>query len=116
MKRYIIAALVVVTAILAVPSMAHAGNCGGWYSYNLDGEAASVSNVRPKQGMNCASSRYVANKWLRKSYQRQYANRLPTHFYDGYVTWYCGKTGSYRWRCDEYDSGTAFTFRAVYHG
>ena len=33
-------------------------------------------------------------------------------FYDGYVTWYCRKTGGTRILCSEYDSGTRFSFRA----
>jgi len=53
------------------------------------------------------------NKWLRRSYRRSYANRLPTRFYDGYVTWYCsGSSYSTGWRCKEYDSYTAFRFNA----
>ena len=63
-------------------------------------------------GMNCASARYVMNKWLRRAYRRSYAHRLPTRFYDGYVTWHCWKRTSVRWQCDEYESNTSFRFTA----
>jgi len=49
-------------------------------------------------------------------YRKQWSNRIPTNFYDGYVTWYCHKTSRLNWRCNEYDSGTSFRFRAVYYG
>ena len=66
-------------------------------------------------GMNCASGRYVLNRWLRAAYARTYSYRLPRRFWDGYVTWECGKVSYYRWRCDEYDSGTAFSFTAWHY-
>ncbi|MDA0168328.1 hypothetical protein OJ998_04450 [Solirubrobacter taibaiensis] len=116
MKKFIIAALAALTAILAVPSLASASNCGEWYTSNRYGEEASVHSVVPMQGMNCASARYVVNKWLKRGYQRQSSNRIPTHFFDGYVTWNCRRTSGYGWRCDEYTSNTAFKFKAVYYG
>ena len=76
------------------------------------GEGAWFGNVQPMHGMNCASARYVVNKWLRRSYARGWSHRLPTGFCDGYVTWHCYKRGYYRWQCDEYDSGTSFRFKA----
>jgi hypothetical protein len=115
-KKLILAAIVAASLSAVIPAAASASSCGGWYAYNRDGEAAQVSRVVPLQGMNCASSRYVVNQWLKPAYQRQWSNRIPTHFYDGYVTWYCHKTSVYSWRCDEYDSGTAFRFNAVYYG
>jgi hypothetical protein len=51
--------------------------------------------------MNCASARYVMNKWLRRTYQRSSSHRLPTRFWDGYVTWHCYKRSNLRWQCDE---------------
>jgi|tagenome__1003787_1003787.scaffolds.fasta_scaffold17569193_2 hypothetical protein len=116
MKKFILGAVSALLLAIVIAPTAHAATCGGWYSYNRDGEAARVSNVAPMQGMNCASSRYVVNKWLRPAYQSQYSNRIPTRFYDGYVTWYCHKTSGYDWRCDEYTSNTAFRFTAVYYG
>ena len=67
-----------------------------------------VHSVVPMKGMNCASARYVVNKWLKRGYERQSYNRIPTHFFDGYVTWHCRRTSGYGWRCDEYTSNTAF--------
>lgn len=115
MKRILLLFVTIAGVLLAAPS-AHASGCGGWYTGNRDGEYGQVSNVVPMRGMNCASSRYVVNKWLKPAYQRQWSARIPTNFYDGYVTWYCHKTSRFNWRCDEYDSGTAFRFRAVYFG
>jgi hypothetical protein len=116
MTRTIRAALALLTvaglAAIAAPA-ASASDCGNWSSYNRTGSTyAKVSHVVPRQGMNCASARYVSTKWLQRAYQRSSLNRLPTRFYDGYVTWYCGRTSYYGWRCNEYTSGTAFTFRA----
>lgn len=116
MKRIMILTLAALAAILVTPSLASASNCGGWYTGNRFDEYAEVSNVVPMKGMNCASSRYVVNKWLKRGYERQYTNRIPTHFFDGYVTWHCRRTSGYGWRCDEYTSNTAFKFKAVYYG
>jgi hypothetical protein len=114
--KRIVPALAAVVALCAafagsVPA-AHAGSCGGGWSYNRLGEAANFTNVRPVRGMNCASARYVVDKWLRRAYERQSSNRIPTRFWDGYVTWTCFKRSSLEWQCNEYDSGTAFRFRA----
>ena len=81
-------------------------------TYNRLGTAAVFKRLRAEQGMNCASARYVLNKWLRRAYRRSYRNRLPTRFYDGYVTWHCGKTSARGWRCTEFTSNTAFRFVA----
>jgi hypothetical protein len=81
-------------------------------SYNQIGEAAVFKNLTAMQGMNCASARYVMNKWLRRAYQQGYNHKLPTRFWDGYVTWHCWTVTSTRWRCEEYDSNTAFSFTA----
>ena len=81
-------------------------------TYNRAGVGAQFGQLNARQGMNCASARYVMNNWLRRTFARSYSRKLPTNFYDGYVTWYCGKLSSKRWRCDEYDSNTAFTFTA----
>src|SRR4051812_3564748 len=74
-------------------------------SYNLAGDGAQFSALKARRGMNCSSARYVLNNWLRRKFENSYAHRLPTKFYDGYVTWYCGKYTRTRWQCDEYDSG-----------
>jgi hypothetical protein len=87
-----LAATAAAFALSAGAAQAHS-SCGGWGSFNLDGEYAAISNVHPQGGMNCVSSRYVVNRWLKRAYQRQYSNRIPTHFWDGYVTWYGHKTG-----------------------
>jgi hypothetical protein len=79
---------------------------------NQVGDAAKFERLTPMQGMNCASARYVMNKWLRRAFARSYSRNLPRTFYDGYVTWYCGKRSGLRWQCDEYDSSTAFRFTA----
>ena len=62
--------------------------------------------------MNCSSARYVLNDWLRDEYEGQYSHRIPTRFYDGYVTWRCHRLARLRWQCNEYDSYTAFRFTA----
>ena len=114
----IVAVLVMVAAIgpAAAASAAHAAvRCSigdNGITYNQLGTPAKFKRLRAQQGMNCASARYVLNNWLRRSYQQSYKDKLPTRFYDGYVTWYCGKTSPKRWRCAEYDSNTAFRFVA----
>ena len=117
MKRMLLVAMV--TALL-VPASAGARAGGASYcslgddgiTYNRLGEPAQFKSLRPFRGMNCASARYVMNKWLRRAYRRSYAHRLPTRFYDGYVTWHCWKRTSSRWQCDEFDSNTSFRFTA----
>jgi hypothetical protein len=106
------AVLALCVGLAASAPSAHAGACGGGWSYNGLGEPANFTNVRPMQGMNCASARYVVNKWLRRAYERQYSSRIPTRFWDGYVTWNCFKRSGVQWQCNEYDSGTAFRFTA----
>ena len=86
------------------------GNSG--VTYNQAGVPAKFKSLSPFRGMNCASARYVMNKWLRRAYSRTYSTRLPRRFYDGYVTWHCYKRTSLRWQCDEYDSYTSFRFTA----
>jgi hypothetical protein len=106
-----LAAAVATCAVIAAPSEAQAA-CGGGTSWNLAGEPASFSEAQPRRGMNCASVRYVVNQWLRPAYENQWSNKIPTRFYDGYVTWHCWKTSRLRWRCEEYSSNTAFRFKA----
>ena len=96
----------------ALAPAAQAASCGGGVTYNRLGEGASFQCVMPMRRMNCASARYVVDKWLRHAYQRSYSHRLPTGFYDGYVSWSCWKRSNLRWQCDEYDSGTSFRFTA----
>ena len=101
--------------LLATPTAAQAAYCpigGSGVTYNQAGEAAKFSSLRPLSGMNCPSARYVMNRWLRATFARSYSNRLPTRFWDGYVTWHCGRVSRRKWRCDEYDSDTSFRFTA----
>lgn len=104
----------VVLLVLAAPGSAKAARSigGSGVTYNRSGEPAVFRSLRPIQGMNCASARYVMNNWLRRAYARTWSNRLPTRFFDGYVTWYCGRTSTRGWRCDEYETNTAFRFVA----
>jgi hypothetical protein len=83
------------------------------YTTNRAGDVARFRSLHAMQGQNCASARYVLNRWLRRKFRRSYSRRLPRRFYDGYVTWYCGKVSYYRWRCDEFESNTAFRFWAA---
>lgn len=114
--RPFVSALVATLALLAVAAAGAAqAACsvgGSGVTYNRGGEAAIFKNLRPARGMNCPSARYVMNKWLRRAWSRTSSHNLPTRFFDGYVTWYCGKTSSTGWRCDEYETNTAFRFVA----
>lgn len=121
MKRFITAILACIILFITLGASAEASsgnNCGGWTATNRNGDLGWVHDVKPMRGMNCASSRYVVNKWLKRGYQRQYSNVLPTHFFDGYVTWHCRPTSysGHAWRCDEYTSNTAFRFQGDYFG
>jgi hypothetical protein len=112
MRKLIVAGLAVLAlTAAATPAEAQAA-CGGGVTFNRAGEGARFWQVRPMNGMNCASARYVVNKWLRRSFARSWGHRLPTRFWDGYVTWHCGWLSYYRWQCNEYDSGTSFRFKA----
>ena len=105
---------IAIGALVVLPATASA-RCpvgGSGVTVNQAGDAAKFKRLRPMQGMNCPSAQYVMNKWLRRAFRRSYARRLPRTFYDGYVTWYCGKLSDYRWQCNEYDSDTAFRFTA----
>jgi hypothetical protein len=114
-KRFIAVAAVAAAAACAAPTAAQASCQGTRYTFNENGEMGVFKSLRPASGMNCASARYVMNNWLRPAYSMSWANRLPTRFYDGYVTWYCGKTSYLRWRCREYDSYTSFRFTAYHY-
>ena len=81
-------------------------------SYNRAGVEARFRSLQARRGMTCSSARYVLNRWLRRAYERRWSESLPTRVYDGYVTWYCGRTSRLRWQCDEYESGTQFRFTA----
>ena len=110
-------ALLVTGAFLAgaAPSQADVIRCSigdSGVTFNRAGVGAQFENLRAMRGMNCPSARYVLNKWLRREFRRSYSRRLPTNFWDGYVTWYCWKRSYYQWQCDEYDSNTSFRFRA----
>jgi hypothetical protein len=110
-RKAITVAATALAMLIAAPS-AHAycslGDNG--ITVNRGGYAAKFNRVRALQGMNCASARYVVNKWIRRSYRRSSRPRIRTRFYDGYVTWYCHRRSRKKWRCDEYNSNTAFTF------
>lgn len=114
MVRRALAVVFTFAAVAAAPASAHAGcriGDSGW-SYNRAGEGARFMSLRAMYGMNCPSARYVLNRWLRRAYERQWSNRIPNRFFDGYVTWQCYRLSRFRWHCDEYDSGTAFRFTA----
>ncbi len=122
MKRGITTIAITALVLVAAPGAASAsgpahaavrcsiGDSG--VTYNRNGTGAVFKNLRAEQGMNCASARYVLNKWLRRAFRRSSRNRLPTRFYDGYVTWHCGRTSQKGWRCTEFESNTAFRFVA----
>jgi len=81
-------------------------------SYNRAGVPAQFERLRSMYGMNCPSARYVMNRRLRRAYERRWSASIPTHFYDGYVSWECYKIRRLRWQCDEYESYTSFRFTA----
>jgi hypothetical protein len=115
MKKYLVLFASLFVTVLLVPSTAQASRCSigdNGISYNLDDEPARFANLSTQRGMNCSSARYVLNKWLRKAYEEQYSNQIPTDFWDGYVDWHCYKLSRLRWQCREYDSGTRFKFTA----
>jgi hypothetical protein len=116
MKRILsIAALAALALSVAIPGAAQAQTCAigdNGVTSNRGGVPAKFTHLDARQGMNCASARYVLNKWLRPAYAKTYSYGLPARFYDGYVTWYCGKVSYLRWSCEEYDSGTSFRFTA----
>lgn len=115
-----ILAVMLVSSVVLVASSSAANASSSSYcglgdsgiTYNRGGVPAKFKNLRPMFGMNCASARYVMNKWLRRAYARTYTYRLPRRFWDGYVTWTCYKRAYLKWQCDEYDSGTSFRFVA----
>jgi hypothetical protein len=114
-RNGVITTAMTVLVMLSGANAAQASSCSMGASdttYNQIGQAATFRNLTAMQGMNSASARYVMNKWLRRSYQRSSSNKLPTRFWDGYVTWHCLKLTGTKWRCDEYDSNTAFSFTA----
>jgi hypothetical protein len=114
--RRVLATLTAVLALtlVASPGAAQAACSTGdsGVTYHAAGVPAVFKSLRPQRGMNCASAKYVMNRWLRRSWARSSRNRLPTQFFDGYVTWHCGKTSRTGWRCDEYTTNTAFRFVA----
>ena len=115
MRIKILAAVMASGALLLAAEPAHAIPCSigdSGITYNRGGIPAKFENLRARQGMNCPSARYVLNRWLRRAYARTYSYRLPTEFWDGYVTWTCYKRTNLQWQCDESDSFTSFRFKA----
>ena len=114
MRRMIVTVVAALAVAAALPSAAEArcpvGDSG--ITVNRVGDVAKFKRLAPMQGMNCPSAQYVLNKWLRRAFRRSYSASLPRKFWDGYVTWYCGRLTARRWQCDEYDSNTAFRFTA----
>lgn len=105
----------VLAALVSAPSSAQAAGCsigGSGISYNQRGIAAKFKSLKPMGTMNCPSARYVLNRWLRRAFERSSARRLPTRFFDGYVTWSCFKLEPVRWQCNEYVTDTSFRFTA----
>lgn len=112
--RSCLVVLAAALAIAAVPATASAASCSigdSGITYNRDGEGARFRDLRAMHGMNCPSARYVLNRWLRVAYARQDSARIPTDFYDGYVSWSCHKRSRLRWQCDEYESNRARSLR-----
>jgi hypothetical protein len=76
-RRFIVAVMAI-AALAVVPTGAQASApasaasyCAtGGVSYNQLGQPAMFRGVRPAQGMNCASARYVMDKWLRRACRR----------------------------------------------
>lgn len=115
MRRKLLAVVMASGVFLVPATPAHAIRCSigdSGITYNRGGIPAKFEDLRALQGMNCPSARYVLNKWLRRAYARTYTYRLPTRFWDGYVTWTCRKRSNLQWQCDEYDSYTSFRFKA----
>jgi hypothetical protein len=114
MRRMIVIVFAALSVAGALPLAAEArcpvGDSG--ITVNRVGDVAKFKRLTPMHGMNCPSAQYVLNRWLRRAFARSYSPRLPRNFYDGYVTWYCGKLTVRRWQCDEYDSNTTFRFTA----
>jgi hypothetical protein len=105
----------VLVAALPSTAEANAARCavgGSGITVNRAGDVAKFKRLTLMKGMHCPSAQYVMNKWLRLAFRRSYSRRLPRKFWDGYVTWYCGKLTRLRWQCDEYDSNTRFRFTA----
>jgi hypothetical protein len=113
------AALVVVVVLVFVAATApvaearrcRVGNSG--ITVNRAGDVARFSQLRALRGMNCASARYVLNRWVRRSFRRSFSRRFRRRFWDGYVTWHCRRRTRFQWQCREFTSGTVFRFRAV---
>jgi hypothetical protein len=113
------AALVVVVVLVFVAATApvaearrcRVGNSG--ITVNRAGDVARFSQLRALRGMNCASARYVLNRWVRRSFRRSFSRRFRRRFWDGYVTWHCRRRTTFQWQCREFTSGTAFRFRAA---
>jgi hypothetical protein len=106
-------AALAVLALTVVPEAAQARKCsGGGPTYNQYGDRAVFKSLEARGGMNCASARYVLNKFIRRSFHTSYDDTIVTDFYDGYVDWDCGKLTRTRWECAEYDSYTYFRFTA----
>jgi hypothetical protein len=122
MRKIVVSVGAGLAVAVALPSVtaasareAYSSSCpvgGSGITVNRAGDVAKFKRLTPMRGMNCPSAQYVLNKWLRRAFRRSYSRRLPTRFWDGYVTWYCGKRSRLRWQCNEYDSGTAFRFTA----
>lgn len=116
MRRFIITSALV--ALLAPAVSGDTAEAATWRSCSVGNSGVTYGPYQParfkslsaRAPMNCASARYVLNKWVRRSYARR--GRVPRSFYDGYVTWRCSKRSNLRWQCSERDSGTSFRFTA----
>jgi hypothetical protein len=106
----VVLVFVAVTAPVAEARRCRVGNSG--ITVNRVGDVARFSQLRALRGMNCASARYVLNRWLRRSFRRSFSRRLPRRFWDGYVTWHCRRRSAFQWQCNEFTSFTVFRFRA----
>jgi hypothetical protein len=102
--------LLAAVLLLTVPAGAYAAACrGGGVTYHGD-TPARFTGYTAYDGMNCASARYVINRWIRRQYAR--TGRFRRKFYDGYVTWHGRQISPRRWQYREFTTGTRFRFTA----
>ncbi len=114
MVKKLIAGALVAGAVLAGPGVAQADAhyCGvSKFDNNRSGYTIGYQGARAS-GMNCASVRYALGQF-RAKVRRQYGYpRMPSAFFDGWVTWHCYKISRHGVRCYENTSSTSYSFKA----
>jgi hypothetical protein len=102
----------VVIGLALSSAAAEAASCrGGGVSWHGD-RPARFSKYTALDGMNCASVRYVMDRWVRRQFRRTGLFRRT--FYDGYVTWHGRKIRPGRFEYREFESHTRLRFTARY--